>query len=69
MSHKYVTPAAKTGSAGGVVPFVTEISRSGAEARGEQNTKLCLPLFSFAGNGGFAADLGRFGKTTLPCFR
>jgi len=51
------------------------ISRGGAGTRREKNTKIvCLGLYSrgfasFAGKGGFAADLGRFGETTLPFFR
>ena len=51
------------------------ISRGGAGTRREKNTKIvCLGLYSrgfasFAGQGGFAADLGRFGETTLPFYR
>jgi hypothetical protein len=52
-----------------------EISRRGAEARREKIPKIvCLGFYSrgfasFAGQGGFAADLGRFGETTLPFYR
>ncbi len=51
------------------------ISRRGAGARREKIQKIvCLGFYSrgfasFAGQGGFAADLGRFGETTLPFFR
>ena len=51
-----------------------EISRRGAGARRGKIQKLvCLGFYSrgfasFAGKGGFAADLGRFGETTLPFF-
>jgi hypothetical protein len=52
-----------------------EISRRGAGARREKIQKIvCLGFYSrgfasFAGKGGFAADLGRFGETTLPFYR
>ncbi len=51
-----------------------EISRRGAGARREKIQKIVglgfysRGLASFAGQGGFAADLGRFGETTLPFF-
>jgi hypothetical protein len=45
--------------------------RRGAEGVNEKI--ICLGFYSrgfasFAGQGGFAADLGRFGETTLPFF-
>ena len=47
---------------------------SRGDAEGGGNAKIiCIGFYSrgfasFAGKGGFAADLGRFGETTLPFF-
>ena len=71
--HERVKEREGTETDGGAESRI-EISRRGAGARREKIQKIvCLGFYSrglasLAGQGGFAADLGRFGETTLPFF-